>query len=143
MDAVTDATTTRGPRTPEEEARIAARYPARRRWTGWVLGALAVVLIGGWTLWAGLSQARPQIAGQVQSFEVTSDTDVRVVLRVDRADPSIPGVCTVITQAVNYQQVGEVEVQVPPGDTRLLDVPINVRTIARATSASLKGCRSA
>jgi hypothetical protein len=48
----------------------------------------------------------------------------------------------VITQSPNFQQVGEVEATIEPGGDRLQDVTVVVRTIARATSASLQGCHS-
>ncbi|HET7724087.1 MAG TPA: DUF4307 domain-containing protein [Propionibacteriaceae bacterium] len=132
----------RGPRTPEERARIAARYPRPRRWPAVVLGVAFALLLGSWTLWTAVWHANPPVSAQVLSFEVVSDSEVRVVLHVDRPDPSIPGVCTVITQAQNYQQVGELDAQIAPGTVRLTDITVTVRTIARATSASLQGCHA-
>lgn len=132
-----------GPRTPEERERIAARYPARRRWPFVALGIVLGVLLGTWTLWTALYHANPAVSAQVLSFQVVSDSEVRLVLHVDRPDPSVAGVCTVIAQSENYQQVGELDVQLAPGTTRLVDVPVTLRTIARATSASLQSCRAA
>jgi hypothetical protein len=73
---------------------------------------------------------------------VVSDSQVQVVLHVDRPDPSVVGICTVITQSENYQQVGELDAEIPAGTARLTDVTVTVRTISRATSASLQGCRA-
>lgn len=140
MDAVS---TDEQVRTAEEQARIAARYPRRRRWPLLTIGILLATLLGTWTLWTAISRSNPPVSAQLTSFEIVSDSEVSVVLHIDRPDPSVRGVCTVITQAPNYQQVGELDAQIEPGNQRLQDITVTVRTIARATSASLKGCRAA
>ncbi len=139
---VPGTTAWRGPETPEEQARIAARYPKPRRWPLAVAGVVFAVLLGTWTLWTAISRSNPPVSAQVTAFEIVSDSEVRVVLHVDRPDPSVRGVCTVITQSTNYQQVGEVDATIEPGGDRLQNITIVVRTIARATSASLQGCHS-
>jgi hypothetical protein len=132
----------RGPRTPEERARLAARYPRPRRWPLITLGVVFAVLLGSWTLWTATWHANPPVSAQVLSFDIVSDSEVHVVLHVDRPDPSVAGVCTVITQAENYQQVGELDAQIEPGTERLSDITVTIRTISRATSASLKSCHA-
>lgn len=132
----------RGPETPQDHARIDARYPTPRRWPLALAGVVFAALLGTWTLWTAIVHANPPVSAQVLAFEIVSDSEVRVVLHVDRPDPSVRGVCTVITQSTNFQQVGEVDATIEPGGDRLQDITIVVRTIARATSASLQGCRS-
>lgn len=132
----------RGPRTPDEQARIAARYPKPRRWPLVTLGVVLALLLGSWTLWTALWHANPPVSAVVLSFAVVSDSEVQVVLHVDRPDPSIAGVCTLITQSANYQQVGELDAQIEPGPDRLTDVTVTIRTISRATSASLQSCHA-
>lgn len=132
----------RGPRTPEERARIAARYPRPRRWPLVTFGVVFALLLGSWTLWTALWHSNPPVSAQVLSFAIVSDSEVQVVLHVDRPDPSVAGVCTVITQSQNYQQVGEVDAQIEPGAERLTDITVTIRTIARATSASLQSCHA-
>lgn len=125
-----------------EQARIDARYPRPRRWPLVVAGVVFAALLGAWTLWTAIAHSNPPVSAQVLAFEIVSDAEVRVTLHVDRPDPSVRGVCTVITQSPNFQQVGEVDATFEPGTQRLEDFTIVVRTIARATSASLQGCRS-
>jgi hypothetical protein len=132
----------RGPRTPEEQARIAARYPKPRRWPLVTLGVVFALLLGSWTLWTAVWHANPPVSAEVLSFAVVSDSEVQVVLHVDRPDPSIAGTCTVITQSENYQQVGELDAQIEPGTDRLTDMTVTIRTISRATSASLQSCHA-
>ncbi len=139
---MTERAPVRGPRTVEERARIAARYPRPRRWPAVALGVVFALLLGWWTVWTAVWHSNPPVSAQVLSFDVVSDSQVDVVLHVDRPDPSVAGVCTVITQSENYQQVGELNAQIPPGTVRLTDVRISVRTISRATSASLQGCHA-
>ena len=132
----------RGPRTAEERARVAARYPKPRRWPLVTLGVVFALLLGSWTLWTALWHANPPVSAEVLSFAVVSDSEVQVVLHVDRPDPSIAGVCTLITQSQDYQQVGELDAQIEPGTDRLTDITVTIRTISRATSASLQSCHA-
>ena len=132
----------RGPRTPEEQARIAARYPRPRRWPLVTFGVVFALLLGTWTLWTAVWHANPAVSAQVLSFDVVSDSEVLLVLHVDRPDPSVAGACTVIAQSENYQQVGELDAQIEPGTDRLTDINVTIRTISRATSASLQGCHA-
>jgi len=121
--------------------RIAARYPKRR--SGTYVAALAVLvgLVGlGWLMWAAVFHANPAVSGQVQSFRVTSDTDVVVLLRVDRPDPSVQGRCTVIAQSEDHRRVGELAVDVAPGQDRIVDLTVTIRTLGKAVSASLDSC---
>jgi hypothetical protein len=141
-EQVAGTTAWRGPETPEEQARIDARYPKPRRWPVVVAGVVFAALLGTWTLWTAIAHSNPPVSAQVLAFEIVSDSEVKVTLHVDRPDPSVRGVCTVITQSTNFQQVGEVDATIEPGSERLQDYIITVRTIARATSASLQGCRS-
>jgi hypothetical protein len=130
--------------TPAATDRMAARYPKRRggRFVAALgLGVAAVGLV--WLMWTATFHANPAVSGQVQSFDVRTDTDVVVVLRVDRPDPSVPGRCTVIAQSEDHRRVGELLVEVPPGSTRLVDLTLTVRTLSRATSASLDSCSEA
>ena len=124
-----------------EQARIDARYPKPRRWPLVVAGSSSPRCSAPGRC-GPRSPTPPPVSAQVLAFEIVSDAEVRVTLHVDRPDPSVRGVCTVITQSPNFQQVGEVDATFEPGTQRLEDFTIVVRTIARATSASLQGCRS-
>ncbi len=124
--------------------RLAARYPTRRGGLYVATLALAVAALGlVWLIWAALFHANPPVSGQVQSFRVDSDTSVQVVLRVDRPDPSVPGRCTVIAQSEDHRRIGELVVDVPPGTERIVDLTLTIRTLAKATSASLDHCIAA
>lgn len=107
------------------------------------LATVLALLFGSWVVWAAWTRAHPAVAGQVRSFTVRSDREVDVLLRVDRGDPSVRASCTVIAQAVNFERVGQLTVDVPPGTSRLTDFPLTVRTLRRATSASLDHCIAA
>lgn len=147
QDLATSGGRQNGPVTDHPEAaaeRIAARYPKSRG--GWVVAGLGLAVAAAglaWLLWAAVFHANPAVSGQVQSFRVQSDTDVTVVLRVDRPDPSVPGRCTVLAQSEDHRRVGELVVDVPPGTDRIVDLTLTIRTLGRATSASLDGCAEA
>lgn len=129
--------------TAETDAeRIARRYPrpAVPRWA-WIPLAVALALVGGaWLIWTALYGANPAVSGRVSSFDVVSDHQVNVTLTVQRPDPSVPAVCTVIAQAVSYETVGQLPVEVAPSGRELQDITVELKTLKRATSASLESC---
>ncbi|MBM7798006.1 hypothetical protein JOE57_000927 [Microlunatus panaciterrae] len=126
----------------EAAERLRRRYPRSRLPRPLLIvmvGLLAAVALG-WLLWAATVQSHPAVAGRVSAFTVQSDTSIRVTVTVDRRDPSVPVVCVVQAQATDFEPVAEKKIEVGPRPERLVDVTIELRTLRRATSASLKSC---
>lgn len=126
----------------DARARLARRYPRSRlsRRVGVVVVALLAAVGLAWTVWAGLDMATPAVSGRVDTYEVVSDTEVLFTLSVERPDPSQPAMCRVIAQAANFERVGELSVEVPPGDVELIRLEGRMRTFRPAVSVSLDGC---
>lgn len=122
--------------------RLRRRYPSARLPRPVLVGLVAAVAALGltWLVWAALAHAQPAVAGQVSSFDITSDTTVQVVVTVQRPDPSVPASCRVIAQSTDFQPVAEQQVAVPPSDVELEDIRLTLTTLRRATSASVTGC---
>ncbi|HLT59542.1 MAG TPA: DUF4307 domain-containing protein [Microlunatus sp.] len=130
---------------PDAEAaeRIRNRYPRSR-----VPRPVVVALVGllalvglGWLVWAATVHSQPPVSGRLAAYRVVSDAETEVTLTVDRPDPSVPARCLVIAQAVDFERIGEVEVDVPPSSHRLVDLTLTIKTLRRATSASVDSCR--
>lgn len=125
-----------------DAARIARRYPRPRlpRW-GWIPLAVALALVGGaWLLWSATVRSNPPVSGQVTSFSVVSDTEVQATLTVQRPDPSVAARCTLVAQAVTYERVGQLPVEIAPSGATLETHSLTIRTFKRATSVWLEGC---
>jgi uncharacterized protein DUF4307 len=106
---------------------------------------VALVAVGaavgmGWLIWAALVHANPPVSADVSSFEVVSDTRMKVTMTVQRPDPSVAVTCRVLAQATDFQPVAEREVAVEPSSAELVNVPLELTTLRRATSASVSGC---
>ena len=106
---------------------------------------VALVAVGaavgmGWLIWAALVHANPPVSADVSSFEVVSDTRMKVTMTVQRPDPSVAVTCRVLAQATDFQPVAEQEVPVPASDVALADLHVELTTLRRATSASVSGC---
>lgn len=129
--------------TAEDRARIASRYPRRKRSTPIVIaaGTLATALGLVWLAWASLFHANPAIVGAVNWFSIASDDGVDAIVTVQRNSAEVTGVCTVIAQAVTFERVGETEVRIGAGEDLLSDHAIHIKTLKRATSVSVAQCR--
>jgi hypothetical protein len=122
--------------------RLRRRYP-RSRVPRPVAITLVAVLVGlalWWLVSTALHHARPVAAARVSAFTIKSDTQMAVTMTVDRLDPSVAVTCRLVAQAQDYQVVGEQAVQVPSSTARLVNVTIDLVTLRRPTSATVKGC---
>ena len=130
--------------TPSEVAeRLRLRYPRSplpRPVVVVVVAVLAVVFLG-WLLWTAALHSRPPVSGQVASYEVLSDTEIAVTVTVDRPDPSQRVICSVFAQSADFQTVGAIDrLEVPARAEKLVNVNVTLKTLRRATSASVKSC---
>lgn len=132
-------------RDPAVDERLRRRYPPPLLPRPVLVGLVAVLVVGalGWLLWTASVRSNPPVSGQVASFTIVSDTQIDLTLTVDRPDPSVPVVCTVIAQASNFERVAELPVEVGASEHRVVDIPVSMQTFRRATSASLDHCAPA
>ncbi|WP_060178792.1 DUF4307 domain-containing protein [Streptomyces sp. IMTB 1903] len=105
---------------------------------GAALGAVLLGVIGwiGWDYVAGRS-----VSAEVIKFQVISDTEVKVHLEV-RKDPSITGVCTMVSQDEEHAEVGRADFTFAQPESRVDEV-VSVKTTGRATMIELVGCQPA
>ncbi|MDN5762623.1 MAG: DUF4307 domain-containing protein [Microlunatus sp.] len=127
---------------PSDRARLARRYPQplipRLLLVGVVVAVAAVAL--GWLVWAGLAQSSPAVSAKVSAYTVVSDTEIAATVTVDRPDPSVPVVCRISAQAEDFQPVGEVNLKVDPSEHGVVDAPVSITTVRRATTATVREC---
>ena len=130
--------------TEADRERVRRRYP-RQRVSPAVLALLGLVVLAlvCYVVWVATNRANPPVSGRIDTFQVASDNEITATLTIDRPDPSVAAKCFVVAQAVSYDRVGELWVQVPPGDQRLTKVPVSVRTFKRATAVTVDSCAPA
>lgn len=120
------------------DERYGVRTPNQRRLTLVAVAALALALLT-WLGWAAWSHSRPDVKGQVNSYEVVSPHEVTVVLDVHRRS-SAAVTCTVQAQAEDHVVVGEDEVEIPAGDPGDVQASASLRTDREATTATVTRC---
>jgi hypothetical protein len=133
--------------TPTQDAaaeRLRQRYPRRRlpRPLLVVIIGLVVAVAGGWLIWSALFHANPATSARVSLFTVRDDRTIDATLTVERRDPSVVVTCRVVARAADFQSVGEVRVSVPASAHTLVDLPVTITTLRRATTAEAKECSS-
>jgi hypothetical protein len=103
------------------------------------VGVLAAVAIG-WLVWAATFHSSPPVRAEVSAYEVVSDSRIKVTVTVNRRDPAQPVACRVMAQATDFQPVAEELVRVPPRPENVVDVKIELTTLRRATTATVRDC---
>jgi hypothetical protein len=123
--------------------RLARRYPPPRvsRRTKVVLVAVSTLVALTWLVWAALLSAEPEVSGQVASFDVVSDTSMKAQITVQRRDPSQPASCRVLAQSTDFQPVAEQDVRIAPSPYEVVNTDLDLTTLRRATSVTVKSCR--
>ncbi|GMA30534.1 DUF4307 domain-containing protein [Litorihabitans aurantiacus] len=143
---------------PEERARLERRYGTRGRGRGAdggtspssassgrvaaiAAGVIAVVGTGiaAWLVLGG-SGASASVTGS--SYQVLSDSSVRVAFSVVRDDADVAFACSVQALDASHAQVGVTVVEIPAGGARTVPVSVDVTTFARAEQADAiaNGC---
>lgn len=128
---------------PTTEELLAARYgvrpPRQRRLLLVVVGSLAVVALA-WLGWAAWAHSNPEVDGGLESFEVLSPHEVKVVITV-RRDSGDSVECTVQARAADHVLVGDQQVTIPSGESGSVRFVGSITTEREATTVTVKDCR--
>lgn len=101
--------------------------------------AVVAALALGWLLWIAWHHANPAVRGELSSYEVVSDHEVRVVIEV-RRDSSASVECTVRAQAESHGIVADQAVTIPAGSDEDVRFSTTVPTERRATAVTVSDC---
>ena len=123
------------PPSPAPDPAVEARR--RRAWavTGGVIGLVAAVFIGWWTV----RNEGQRITASTISYRVESDTSVWVQFDVSRP-PGLAVTCTVRAMDGHFTVVGTADVVVPPEGDRLVRLDKSIRTTSRAVTGLVQDC---
>ena len=123
------------PPEPPPAATVDAR--SRRAWTvtGAVVGAVAAVLIGWWTL----RNEGQRITATTISYKIESDTSVLVSFDVSRP-PGLAVTCSVRAMDGHFTVVGTADIVVPPEGDQVVHLQKAVRTTSRAVTGVVQDC---
>ncbi|MGW1769609.1 DUF4307 domain-containing protein [Streptomyces sp. NPDC002073] len=107
-----------------------------------IVGSLLGVGLLGLVGWIGYDYVGGQtVSGQVITFRVVSDSEVRIQLEIHKDTAAIEAVCTVNAQDRDHADVGRADFSFDAKQTRL-DETVVLKTTSRATSAELVSCQA-
>jgi hypothetical protein len=106
-----------------------------------VATVVLAAVFGAWVVWTAGAHSNPPVSAQVPAYTVLNDREVAVTVTVQRPDPSLAAVCNVVAQAADFQVVGALtRLEIPPRTEQVVNVTTTIKTLRRATSASVRGC---
>lgn len=129
-------------RTDRSEA-IVERYgrrPSRRRamWLWAIGGAIAVVAVGTWFIWANPIGWGPSAEARGTGFSITEDSVTVSFTRT--VTPGHASACAVQALDKGFATVGWTVVTFPPSDQLTSRESVTVRVIASATTGLVESC---
>jgi len=108
----------------------------------WIGVALVTAIVGvSWITWAGLHHSNPPIRIQLITFTVDSDRAVSVRYSVDRHNPDVVTICTVIARDYEKNIIGQIDKEIPAGQAKVELVTV-VPTRSEAVNADVSSCRA-
>jgi hypothetical protein len=123
---------------PPDVAPVATADARRGRgWTiaGAIVGVVAAVLIGWWTL----RNEGQRITATTIGYKVESDTSVAVSFDVSRP-PGLAVTCSVRALDSHFTVVGTADIVVPPEGEQVVHLQKTVRTTSRAVTGLVQDC---
>ena len=123
---------------PEDaRARLAARYPARRRGNGWLWVAFAFLLAGvlGFFFW---TRTEPTASAEVLAYETLTDTRLQADILIQKPEDAA-ATCTVVALDRSASVVGSTVARAEPGRADV-SVRVVVETIQPASVAQVADC---
>ena len=130
----------------DRSAEVGARYgrtaatKRRDRWLLIVLGALIVVVMVCWTLWAGLDQVRgSSVNVDTGGYAIADSQHVTVTFTVS-ADAGASVACAIEAQDVEFAITGWRVVQLPISSKTTRSFTETVRTAQPSVSGSVDSC---
>ena len=119
-----------------------ARTRRRDRWLLVALGVFIVVVVGCWTVWAGLDQVRGSgITVDTGANQVLDNQHVKVSYTVS-ADAGASVACAIEAQDVDFTVTGWKIVQLPRSSQTTRSFTTTVRTMQPSVSGSVDSCWS-
>lgn len=119
----------------------ADRYGIHRR-PRWKLIALIIAAAGiGWTAWAGLHHANPEIRSTLISFTPVDQKSISIRYEVIRRTATREFICTLVARDIDKNIVGEIDDLIPAGEshvTRQVLIPTRVNPV----NAAVQNCRA-
>jgi hypothetical protein len=123
------------PPPPAPDPAVEARRRRAFAVTGGVVGLVAAVLLGWWTL----RNEEQRITATTVSYRVESDTSVWVSFDVSRP-PGLAVTCTVRAMDGRFTVVGSADIVVPPEGDQVVRLDKTVRTTSRAVTGVVQDC---
>ncbi len=119
-----------------------ARYgvESKRRW---VVPAIVIAVIGlPWITWAGIHHSKPQIRSYLISFTASSDREIALRYSIERQNPKLAIICTVVARDIDKNVVGQIDDPIAGGAGKV-ERRIIIPTRSEAVNADVIRCRTA
>lgn len=127
----------------EDDAFLSERYGKNhRRSSRWQVPAAIVALVGiPWLIWSAGYHSQPAVRDELIAFKVIDETRIEITYLLERNEPGIEVVCTLVARDFDKNVVGEITEEFEANDAPSREVRTqSIPTRTRAVNADVIGC---
>jgi hypothetical protein len=125
----------------ETQELLITRYGERPR-KNWKFLAIAIMAIGlPWLMWSAWFHSNPETRVTLVSFRPIDARSIEITFEIDRRDPQVAHICTLIARDYEKNVVGEVDINVPSSSSNPTQITEVIQTRLTAVNAGVLECR--
>jgi len=125
----------------ETQELLVTRYGERPRKL-WKFLAIAILAVGlPWLMWSAWYHSNPETRVTLVSFKPIDTRSIEITFEIDRRDPQVSHICTLIARDYEKNVVGEVDIQVAPSSFSRSQITAVIPTRLTAVNAGVLECR--
>ena len=125
----------------ETQELLITRYGERPR-KRWKFLAILIMAIGlPWLMWSAWYHSNPETRVTLVSFKPIDARSIEITFEIDRRDPRLAHICTLIARDYEKNVVGEVDIQVAPSSSSPSQITAVIPTRLTAVNAGVLECR--
>ena len=127
---------------PENQAFLADRYGSVHRKTWKIPAAIVMIIFLPWLMWSAWHHSNPEFRITLVSFQNEKTDSIDITYLIERRDPSLALICTVVARDIDKNVVGEIEDSIAASSTKQITQTTTIPARITPVNAAVLDCRA-